>query len=67
MEGQVYDQNHATMQPILGRLRQMVNLAVIAAGFFPLPVCDDAKSASSGKISACRMVGKWAVCGRMRV
>jgi hypothetical protein len=38
-EGQVYDQNHATMQPILGRLRQMVNLAVIADGFFHcLPV-----------------------------
>jgi hypothetical protein len=33
MEGQVYDQNHATMQPILGRLRQMVNLVVIVVGF----------------------------------
>jgi hypothetical protein len=30
---QVYDQNHATMQPILGMLRQMVNLAVTAEGF----------------------------------
>jgi hypothetical protein len=33
MKGQVYDQNQAIMQPILGRLRQLVNLVVIAVGF----------------------------------